>query len=160
MTTGLEGRRIVLPRAADQAEEFCRALREAGAVPIVFPTIGIAPLDDYAALDAALLSLASYDWVVFTSANGVRVVCDRVRHSGLPSGVFNHCHVAAIGPATEALLHERGISVSLRPQEYVAEALVAGLIERRIRQAGASCCFKPRAHAMCCATTSSLGAHR
>jgi uroporphyrinogen-III synthase len=130
MTHPLAGKRIVATRAEGQTEELIALLREAGATPIVFPTIGIAPLEDYTALDAALAHLPSYDWVIFTSANGVRHVCERMQARGLAPTALNACKVAAIGPATEALLRDNGVAVDLRPDEYVAEAIVATLLER------------------------------
>ncbi|HZS92139.1 MAG TPA: uroporphyrinogen-III synthase [Chloroflexota bacterium] len=130
MTHPLAGRRIVATRAEGQTEELIALLRENGAIPIVFPTIGIAPLEDYTALDAALGRLPAYDWVIFTSANGVRHVCERMQARGLAPAALNACKVAAIGPATEALLRENGVAVDLRPDEYVAEAIVAALLER------------------------------
>src|SRR5689334_20209232 len=75
----LAGKHIVITRPEAQAQEFVDLLRQVGAIPIIFPTIQIAPLADNTQLDAALGRLKEYDWVVFTSANGVRVVCDRMQ---------------------------------------------------------------------------------
>src|SRR5689334_7795811 len=120
MTNPLAGKRIVATRAEGQTAQLVAMLREAGAVPIVFPTISIVPLDDYAELDAALQNLRGYDWVIFTSINGVKNVLARMQALDISPNALNTCHVAAVGPATEALLRENGIEIALRPDEYVA----------------------------------------
>ena len=76
-----------------------------------------------------LQALARYDWVIFTSINGVQNVLARMRTLGVPSSAFEACKVAAVGPATEALIRQHGISVALRPDEYVAEDILAGLVK-------------------------------
>jgi hypothetical protein len=85
--SGLEGRSIVITRSRAQAEPFAQALSARGAIPILFPTIEIRPLDDCAALDDALAHLDQYDWIVFTSANTVSAVWERLRRSGEPTSL-------------------------------------------------------------------------
>ncbi len=130
MTHPLAGKRIVATRAEGQTQEFVALLREAGAVPIVFPTIRIVPLDDTHELDAALTRLNEYDWVIFTSVNGVRNVIDRMQALGLSPDILNSRQIAAIGPATEALIRSYGVRTDLRPSEYIAEAIVSDLLAR------------------------------
>src|SRR5690349_24958028 len=101
LTNPLAGKRVVVTRAEGQSVQLVAMLREAGAVPIVFPTISIVPLDDTSELDAALQRLATYDWVIFTSVNGVKNVLARLEALGIPPTVFDVCKVAAVGPATE-----------------------------------------------------------
>jgi uroporphyrinogen-III synthase len=89
--------RILVTRPRNQANAFARMLRSKGAIPIHFPVIEIAPLVDHSRLDAALLQLHLYDWLVLTSTNGVEAVGERLALLGintLPGGV----RVAAIGP--------------------------------------------------------------
>ncbi len=126
----LAGKRIVSTRAEEQAQEFVSILRAAGAVPILFPTIQIAPLDDYGEVDARLRRLHDYDWLIFTSVNGVRLVIERLYLLGLSPAILNSLQIAAIGPATEALLRQHGVEASLRPPVYIAEAIVEALLER------------------------------
>ncbi len=130
MTHPLAGKRIVATRAEEQSYELVTILETVGAIPILFPTIRIVGLDDYRELDDRLQHLADYEWVIFTSVNGVRHVIDRMHALGLPLATFDHCHIAAIGPATELLLTQHGVRISLRPDEYVAEAIVAELLKR------------------------------
>src|SRR5689334_10255463 len=107
----LTGKRVVVTRAEGQRVQLVALLRDVGAVPIVFPTISIVPLDDISELDAALRQLATYDWVIFASVNGVKNVLARLEALGIPPTAFEACKVAAVGPATEALLLQRGIAI-------------------------------------------------
>src|SRR5260221_12976193 len=129
MTDPLMGKRVVVTRAEGQSVQLVAMLREAGAVPIVFPTISIAPLEDTSKLDAALQNLNLYDWAIFTSINGVKNVLARMQALGIPPTAFETCKVAAVGPATEALLRQQGIDVALRPDDYIAEDILAGLMK-------------------------------
>lgn len=125
-TAPLFGRRVVVTRAREQASELSDKLRMLGAEPVEFPTIRISsPPDNYAALDTALENLSGYDWVVFTSANGVRHTFERLERSGRDARAFGRAHVAAIGPATGAALQEKGIRADFMPTEFVAEAVLA-----------------------------------
>ena len=74
----LQHRRIVVTRASEQAGGLTEQLRALGAEPIVCPVIAFAPPDDVAALDHALRHLATYDWLLATSANTVRVLFERI----------------------------------------------------------------------------------
>jgi len=124
----LLGRRVVVTRPRPQAPALAERLAALGAEPILFPTIAIAPLDDYAALDAALRRLPEFAWVVFTSANAVDMVCRRLSALGLDGALARGpARLAAIGPATARALESYGAAVTALPDEYVAEALPASL---------------------------------
>ena len=129
----LNGKRILITRPRRQADEFARALREAGAQPLLFPVIEIGPPPDPAALDAALQELASYDWLILTSVNGVQAVWERFAALGLP-GVPPDVQVAAIGPKTAAALEQKGVRPDFVPPEYIAEAILPGLGELKGRR--------------------------
>lgn len=121
--SALAGKRIVVTRPRAQAAGLYQQLAALGAEPILFPTIEIAPVDDYRALDRALSQLAHYRWLIFTSVNGVAAFWDRWERAGggsLPTAL----RVAAIGPATAAALEQRGARPALIPHEYVAEAIL------------------------------------
>ena len=121
----LFGKKILVTRAREQASALSDRLRSLGAEPIEFPTIRITdPADDYAALDAVLPSLAGYDWIVFTSANGVDHTFERLTRRGKDARAFGAAKVAAIGPATAEALAERGIRADFTPTEFVAEAVL------------------------------------
>jgi uroporphyrinogen-III synthase len=127
MTGALAGRRVLVTRARAQADALTSKLISLGAVPVVFPTIEIAPLDDPALLDQAIHALETYQWVIFTSVNGVISFWDRLSAAGMDSGCLQAIAVAAIGPATAAALIERGVYPRYMPSEYVAEAIAAGI---------------------------------
>jgi uroporphyrinogen-III synthase len=127
----LHDKRIVVTRTREQAGTMCEKLQALGAVPIEFPTIRIVPPSDWTRLDAALRRLCSpadYDWVVFTSANGVTMCFNRLRDLGYAPEAVKHVRIAAIGPATAAALQQYGITADLMPREYVAERVAEALI--------------------------------
>jgi len=118
----LFGRRIVVTRAREQASSLSDALRALGAEPLEFPVIRIAPPRDLGNLDAALARLASYHWVVFTSANAVAAVRGRLDALGMDARAFAGCRIAAIGPATASALGAMGLRADFVPSRFVAEA--------------------------------------
>ena len=130
MTRGLNGRRIVVTRAREQSADLVRALEDHGAEAIVAPVIRIQPVENLAALRAALNGLSAYRWVVFTSQNAVQIVLDRLVVWGLTPRVFAPTSIAAVGSATADMLEQRGLTPALVPEEYVAESLVSALDER------------------------------
>ena len=129
MTGSLQGRRIVVTRAREQAGDLVRALEARGAVPVLAPVIRIQPLQDLGALRAALTGLSGYRWVVFTSQNAVQIVFDRLVAWGLTPHVFASTSVAAIGTATAEALTVKGVVPALVPPEFVGEALAEALIQ-------------------------------
>src|SRR5829696_8644131 len=124
----LFGRRVVVTRARAQAGELSRRLEALGAKVLEFPTIEIRPPEDFEPLDEAIRNLGSFDWVVFTSVNGVESFVKRLRHHGLDlRTVPRQARVAAIGPATAERVEEAGLRVDVTPEEYKAEALIEAL---------------------------------
>jgi len=132
--SGLEGRSIVITRSRVQAMSFAQALSARGAIPILFPTIEIRPLDDSTALDDALTQLDQYSWIVFTSANTVSAVFERLQALG-QAKLAGTVRIAAVGPATGAELVERGAAIDAMPATFrgaaIAEAL-GGLDNQRV----------------------------
>ena len=123
----LDGRTIVVTRAAAQAQRFTQLLEAAGARVLEAPAIAITPPASWEPLDAALDALDTFTWVVFTSVNGVAMVDRRLSARGLTWAALAGRRVAAIGPATADALGEHGVRADLVPREYRAE----GLLERR-----------------------------
>ena len=123
----LVGRRILITRAPEQAPGLAALLAAEGAEVITLSSISIEPVEDTRALDAALQSLARYQWAIFTSVNGVRAVGARLAHLGLDWRAFTGVHLGAIGPATAAALQAVGVQPDFVPTEYVAEAIAAGI---------------------------------
>jgi uroporphyrinogen III methyltransferase/synthase len=126
MTAGrpLDGRTVVVTRAAEQAGSFVALLEAAGARVLQAPTIVVEPPDTWAPLDAALADLRPFTWVIFTSVNGVSMVDGRLGALGRGWSALGGARVAAIGPATAAALDARGVRAEIVPGEYRAEALV------------------------------------
>lgn len=127
----LAGKRIVVTRAREQAAGLAEKLAALGAVPILFPTIEIAPLEDYAAVDKAITRLAESQWVIFTSVNGVAAFWERLAVSGKDESAFTSVKVAAIGPATGLALEKHGVHPEFIPEEHVAERILDGLGDLR-----------------------------
>lgn len=123
----LLGKGVVVTRSREQASELVRLLSDEGARCIEFPTIKIAPLDDPDPVRVAIARLYEYDWVIFTSANGVRSFFAEVDTMELDARVFAGIKVAAIGPATAEALVQRGIRPDFVPERFVAESVVEGM---------------------------------
>jgi uroporphyrinogen III methyltransferase/synthase len=122
----MRGKKILITRAREQLGEFASLLKKMGAEVMEFPTIEIAPPLRWKELDRTLHQLESYDWLIFTSANGVHFFWQRLKEKEkirLPSSV----KVCAIGPATANQLKKKKISVDYMPKEFIAEALLDGL---------------------------------
>jgi uroporphyrinogen III methyltransferase/synthase len=120
----LEGRTVLITRAASQAPRFVALLEADGARVIEAPTIAIEPPPSWAPLDDALDRADAFTWVIFTSVNGVAMVSRRLRERAETWDGLARRDVAAIGPATAQALEREGVRVALVPAEYRAEALV------------------------------------
>lgn len=123
----LAGRVVVVTRPREQAERFTTLLTEAGASVLGIPTIVIEPPESWEPLDEALRDLHRYQWVIFTSVNGVAMTRSRLAAAGRGAEALAPSRVAAIGPATAEAIREWGAEPELVPDEYVAEGLVASL---------------------------------
>jgi uroporphyrinogen III methyltransferase/synthase len=119
----LFGKRIVVTRDRRQAADLAEPLEALGAEAILLPMIEIREAADYTPLDHAIENLNSYDWLIFTSVNGVRYFVDRLDRSGRDLRALK-AEICAIGPATRAAVEALHLKVELMPEEYVAESLV------------------------------------
>jgi uroporphyrinogen III methyltransferase / synthase len=119
----LFGRRIVVTRAKGQAEALSERLRALGAGVVELPMIELRPPLDPAPLDRAIASLPCYDWLIFTSANGVRFFLERLDRSDADLRAVR-ARICAIGPATRAAVEALHLKVDLMGKEYVAEGLL------------------------------------
>ncbi len=127
MALPLQGRRVLVTRAAHQAGKLSDGLRALGAEPVEVSVLEIRPPESFAALDRALGQLDHYDWLIFTSANTVRALVERSAALGISFASIATVQVAAVGEATAAAARNAGFAVAMVPQNYVAEALVASL---------------------------------
>ncbi|HEY1756989.1 MAG TPA: uroporphyrinogen-III C-methyltransferase [Bryobacteraceae bacterium] len=128
----LFGKRIVVTRDRGQAAELSEPLNELGAETILLPAIDIQPAEDPEPLDHAIARLRTYDWLIFTSVNGVRFFMERLDASARDLRALSSLKICAIGPATRAAVEALHLKVDLMPQEYVAESLVAAFTEEHL----------------------------
>jgi len=128
-TRPLAGRRIVVTRRPEQAGGLVARLNELGATVVELPLIEVAPPLQMAPLDDALRGLAAYHWVLFTSANAVRAVSERMTDLGLGERALTSRKIASVGPATTRALREffPGVSVAVEAAKHDAEALLGEL---------------------------------
>ncbi|MDH5506128.1 MAG: uroporphyrinogen-III synthase [Anaerolineae bacterium] len=124
--SSLLDKRIVITRPTSQYAGFTRLLQSYGAVPIHFPTIQIAPMTDPSPLQHALRRLPDFDWLIFTSANGVQAFNSLIPSSSLKQ-YLQYTKIAAVGPKTARALRDLDIQPDFVPSEYLAAAILPGL---------------------------------
>lgn len=120
----LLGKQIVVTRARKQASGFLKMLSAAGAECLECPTIDVVPPPSWDALDRSIRRLSDYDWLIFTSVNGVSFFFERLFAADRDSRALQHIRVAAIGPATAQRLMDFGIKCDIIPDNYRAESVV------------------------------------
>ena len=128
----LFGRRVVVTRPRAQAAEFIDRLTAAGAEVIPCASIEIVPPHSWDALDDAIRRIGEFDWVVFTSVNGVEIFLRRLRDLALDIGVLGGARLAAIGSKTAKALESRGLQVEVVPGEFRAERVAEAMREKGI----------------------------
>jgi uroporphyrinogen III methyltransferase/synthase len=123
----LFGRRIVVTRPRAQAPALAERLEAEGAEVLLFPTIAIVAAPDAGALERAVAAAGTYDWIIFTSANGVRVFFASFAAAGRDVRALASVRLAAIGPETAAELRARLLEPAVLPDDYRAEGMIAAL---------------------------------
>lgn len=126
----LFGQRIVVTRARHQASALSQAIEDLGGEPWEFPAIEITPPSDPQKLIQAIQKLKHFNWLVFTSVNGVEELFKVLNEQGKDVRDLAGIELVAIGPATQAALEKRGLRVSFMPEEYRAEKIIEGLASR------------------------------
>jgi len=126
-TRPLFGRRVVVTRPRSQAAAMVAAIEDLGGEVIQFPTIRIRQANDPEPLRQAARDVDRFDWVVFTSVNGVAHFWSALRESGRDSRSLAGVSLCAIGPATAAALEMEGVRADLVPERFVAESVVEAL---------------------------------
>lgn len=130
----LFGQRIVLTRPVEEADRSATQLEALGAEVLIAPTITIGPPDDLAPMDSAIDRLGEFDWLVFTSGNGVRSFLDRLEACGRDLRALGHLKLAAIGPTTADALARYHLKADFVPDSFRSEALAEGLLARAAGQ--------------------------
>jgi uroporphyrinogen III methyltransferase/synthase len=121
----LFGKRVLITRPEGQSDAMAQDLRDRGADPVELPTVQIVPPSDPARFADAVLRAGDYDWVIFTSVNGVDAFFDVLRARQRDARVLGGVRVAAIGPATRGALAKYGVRADVMPDEYRGEAVFA-----------------------------------
>ena len=124
----LWGKTAVVTRTREQASALVDLLTGAGAWCLTVPTLEIGPPDDLGPLNAALGRLSSYDWLIFTSPNGVNAFMAQLFARSLDVRALSRAKLAAIGPATAQALRAQGLVADCLPTRFVAEDLAAALL--------------------------------
>ncbi len=123
-TLPLFGKKILVTRSREQASDLAERLRELGAWPIEFPTIEIVPPSSWADVDHCLKQMIAYDWLIFTSVNGVKFLISRLLALGMDIRDLKGPKICAIGPKTAEVLRDLNLQVDFIPSEYRAEGLL------------------------------------
>ena len=123
----LSGKRIIVTRARSQATSLVERIEALGGEVVEFPTIEIRPPDSYAPLDQAIQRIGTYDWLIFTSVNGVEQFLKRLEKLGKTLGDLAGIEVVAIGPETANRLVAARIHPSVVPRQYQAEGILEAL---------------------------------
>lgn len=129
----LLGKTVVVTRAREQASELVQHLSELGAECLEFPTIKVVPPQDPKPLDGAIARLSAYDWLVFTSVNGVNFFFERLFARNKDVRALHHLRTAVIGPATGARLLDFGLTSDIVPASYRAESVVEAFAAEDIK---------------------------
>ncbi len=125
----LFGRTVLVTRAAAQAADFSDILEEHGASPLEIPVIKIEPPEDRADLDYGIENLGRYDWIVFTSVNGVDCFMKRLREMGRDARSLYRVRICCIGPATAARVEKYFLRVDCMPERFVSKEIVRAMIK-------------------------------
>ncbi|MGP8154334.1 MAG: uroporphyrinogen-III C-methyltransferase [Smithella sp.] len=120
----LFGKNIVITRPEKQADDLAQLLIKEGANPIHFPTIKIVPPPDWRCLDNAIKKMEDYDWLIFTSANGVSFFFERLFAKAKDIRNLKGIKICCIGPATEQQVQSKGIRVDLIPEKFISEGIL------------------------------------
>ncbi|MEO6907892.1 MAG: uroporphyrinogen-III synthase, partial [Abditibacteriaceae bacterium] len=123
------GKTVVVTRAREQASTLVTELSSLGAKVIQCPTIRIAPLENYDALQNAIDNIVSYNWIVFTSTNGVDAFWEQISNRGHDARLLATAKIVAIGPATEAALAKHGLKADLIPATSISESVADAMIQ-------------------------------
>lgn len=125
----LFGKRVVVTRPAGRADKLVQGLEENGAQVIEFPVIKISEVEDDKPLRIALESIRDYQWLVFTSANGVDIFFRQLNRFKKDIRLLSGLKLAAVGPATAESLREKGLYADFVPEKYTTRDLLEGLLK-------------------------------
>lgn len=128
----LNGKRIVITRPKEQSNLFIEKLENAGAIPIVLPTINIVSTEDFSSLDQNIEDISNFNWIIFTSSNSVRFFTERFFSLGKTIDDLKETKIASIGSSTSSFLNKKGFKVDFQPSDYVSEGFVKEFLSRDV----------------------------
>ena len=120
----LRNKTVLVTRAAEQSSKFTSLLQQQGANVVEMPALTITPPTEWTDLDLAIAYLASFQWLILTSANGVNYFCDRLYSLGYDTRALGQTKIAVVGRKTAAVLKNRGLNADFIPPNYVADSMV------------------------------------
>jgi len=123
----LFGKRVLVTRAREQASALSAKLEELGAEAWEYPTINIKTPDDCSGLNHAVMHAGKYDWIIFTSVNGVYSFFNQMKELKQDIRSLGTARICAIGPKTKEALEEKGLRVEVMPEVFRAEAVIEAL---------------------------------
>ncbi|MFQ5834505.1 MAG: hydroxymethylbilane synthase [bacterium] len=129
----LFGKQILITRPEAQAKNLVGLLEDQGAEVIEFPTIKISSLNGYQKLDLAIERLSDYEWIIFTSPNGVDHFWRRMKMKGRDARSLSKLKIGAIGPKTAVKLENMGITADFLPDEYSSQGIIKGIEKFKIK---------------------------
>lgn len=127
VSNALDGKRILLTRAVEQARDLKARLEKMGAVVLLFPAVNFSEPAETTELDRSIRSLNDFDWILFTSANAARFFAARCRKLGAEPSHEVRFRCAAVGPATASVVAAEGFPVDHVAQEFIGSALAREL---------------------------------
>lgn len=120
----LEGKTILVTRAAGQSSQFTKLLHHQGATVMEMPALEIGPPSSWAALDEAIAQLHHFNWLILTSTNGVDYFFERLAVQSSGNTMLKGIKIAVVGQKTAARLRHYGVEPDFIPPDFVADALV------------------------------------
>ncbi len=129
----LFGKRVLVTRAREQASDLSERVRDLGGIPIEFPTIEMVSPESWADADHCIAQMSVYDWIIFTSVNGVKFFLERIFALGRDIRDLKGPRICAIGPKTAEALGALKVKVDFVPSEYQAESIFEGLKKEDLR---------------------------
>ena len=130
----LTGKTVLITRSAEQSSKFRDLLQQEGANVLEMPALEITAPSSWADLDRAIANLASFDWLILTSANGVNYFCDRLADQGKDARTLAGIKIAVVGQKTAATLRQKNLQPDFIPPDFVADSLVANFPEELERK--------------------------
>ena len=129
----LFGKRVLVTRSREQSRRIAERIADLGGEPVLFPTIRILPPDDFGPLDDSIRRISEFDWVIFTSVNGVERFFQRFFQVQEDIRRMAGPRIGAIGPVTASAIRQHGLKVDLLAGEFVAEGLLSSLVPNQVR---------------------------